>query len=127
MWEGDKLTVFFLITSVIVDSYISIYRIFTNFAIGFAPELLLVLLFVIAGKFLKLRDILITALISPLFSFALLQFVIYVLFHDLPTFQMILLVTARGSVLFGLSDLLIGVVVGSISHMFLNKDSSNKG
>ncbi len=127
MWEGDKLTVFFLITSVIVDSYISIYRIFTNFAIGFAPELLLVLLFIIAGKSLKLKDILITALISPFFSFALLQFVIYVLFHALPTFQMILLVTARGSVLFGLSDLLIGIVVGSISHMFLNKDSSNKG
>ncbi|MBP8657215.1 MAG: hypothetical protein KBH80_02250 [Fervidobacterium sp.] len=121
------MTVFFLITSVIVDSYISIYRIFTNFAIGFAPEFLLVLLFVIAGKFLKLRDILITALISPLFSFALLQFVIYVLFHDLPTFQMILLVTAQGSVLFGLSDLLIGIVVGSISHMVLNNDLSNKG
>lgn len=126
MWEVDKLTVFFLITSVIVDSYIIIYRIFTNFAIGFAPELLLIVLFVIAGKLLKLKDILITALISPFVSFGPLQFVVYVLFHELPTFQMVLLVTARGSALFGLSNLLVGIVVGSISHMVLNKDSSNK-
>jgi len=119
-----RLEILFLITSIIVDSYITVYRLFTNFAIGFAPELLLIALFMISGKTMRLKDILVTATISPFLSFAFLQFMIYVSFHKLPTFQMILLVTAKGSALLGLSNLLIGIVTGTISHMLLNRDSS---
>ncbi|HOJ94938.1 MAG TPA: hypothetical protein PK390_06840, partial [Fervidobacterium nodosum] len=92
-----------------VISYGSFYRIFENFSVGFPPEILLAIFSFLLGFSFRLRDFLIISVISPIFSFFLLQVIVFSVFKNFQTFQILSTVVAKGSALFGLFSMLISI------------------
>ncbi len=107
-----------------VISYGSFYRIFENFSVGFSPEILLVIFSFLLGFSYRLRDFLIISVISPVFSFFLLQVIVFSVFRDFQTFQILSTVVAKGSALFGLFSLLISISFGVLANVVFSKFNS---
>ncbi|SHN62400.1 hypothetical protein [Fervidobacterium gondwanense] len=106
----------------VVNSYSTFYSLFPNFSFGYFPVLFVILYALCLGAKVSLREILLISVLSPIFSFFLLQFLSYLLFSEYATYQILLTVVAKGSVGFGFAWMLISVVVGSISNLVFFKN-----
>ncbi|MFN4223744.1 MAG: hypothetical protein ACK4E1_02895 [Fervidobacterium nodosum] len=107
-----------------VISYGSFYRIFENFSVGFPPEILLAVFSFLLGFSFRLRDFLIISVISPIFSFFLLQVIVFSVFKNFQTFQILSTVVAKGSALFGLFSMLISISFGVLANVVFSKVNS---
>lgn len=118
--KNSKIYIHTVLLSFLV-SYTVIYRLFQNLAIGFFPELLLITYAFLLGLEVKLIELLAISISSSIVSFVLLQVLTFVFFKHFITFNILLTAIAKGSVLFGISSMLITIIVGSISNLLLNK------
>ncbi|MGC8820299.1 MAG: hypothetical protein ACP5KD_06030 [Fervidobacterium sp.] len=105
-----------------IISYECVFRIFENFSFGSVPEVFLVISSILLGTGNSLTDILIVSIASPILSFLSLQIFIFLYFRSFPTFPILLTVTAKGSVMFGLFSMMIIIIVGTISNVLTNKN-----
>lgn len=122
--KNSKIYIHTVLLSFLV-SYTVIYRLFQNLAIGFFPELLLITYAFLLGLEVKLIELLAISISSSIVSFVLLQVLTFVFFKHFITFNILLTAIAKGSVLFGISSMLITIIVGSISGLLLNKKKGN--
>jgi len=118
--KNSKIYIHTVFLSFLV-SYTVIYRLFQDLAIGFFPELLLITYAFLLGLEVKLIELLAISISSSIVSFVLLQVLTFVFFKHFITFNILLTAIAKGSVLFGISSMLITIIVGSISNLLLNK------
>jgi len=112
-----------LATLTLVETYSVVYRVFENFAVGFFPEIFVILLSFMCGKELKFVTTLACTIVAPVGSFFLSQLIGYLMFNDAESVQVILLALAKGGATFGFAYLILGVVIGSISHLFFFKEN----
>lgn len=112
-----------LATLTLAETYSVIYRVFENFSVGIFPELFVILLSFVCGKELKFVQLLSCTIAAPVGSFFLAQLIGYSMFSDTDSVQIILLALAKGGAIFGFAYLILGVVVGSISHLLFFKEN----
>lgn len=112
-----------LVTLILAETYSVLYRVFENFAVGFFPEVFVIVLSLLCGKELKFVSTLACTIVAPVGSFCLAQLIGYLMFNDTESVQVILLALAKGGATFGFAYLILGVVVGSISHLFFFKEN----
>lgn len=104
-----------------LTSYIVVHRLFQQLTFRFFPEILLIAFSFFLGMELKLVELLITSALSVAFSFVLLQVLSFIFFGHFGTFDILLTAIAKGSVLFGISSMLITIAVGSVSNLVFYK------
>lgn len=102
-------------------SYATFYRLFQNFSVGWFPELLVVFCALLQGSSLRLKTMLVLMTFSTVASFVILQLLGYFTFRGVGPHQLMLTVLARGGALYGLMNMVIGVAVGTVSHLTLGQ------
>jgi len=110
----------------VIQSYTTFYNLFPNFSFGLFPEGFVVVGFILLGSMIKLRDMLLISIISPVLSFGLLQMIGYLFFREYTTLNILLTVLAKGAAGFGMAWLLVGIVVGSISNLIFSKGNGKR-
>lgn len=116
----SKICLYTVLLSFLI-SYTVIYRLFPNLVIGFFPEALLITFAFLLGFEVKLLELLIISISSSVVSFVLLQILALAFFKKFITFNILLTALAKGSVLFGVSNMLIVIIVGIVSNLVLSK------
>lgn len=111
-------------TLILAETYAIVYRVFENFAIGFFPELFILILTFVCGKELRFVSTLMCNIAAPIGAFFVTQLIGYLLFKDVESVHVLLSALAKGGASFGFAYLILGVVIGSISHLFFYKEDS---